>query len=358
MDEIHEMQVPPAKIDWSVLGEAIPDGVYFGFDEEAYHAAPALSASGIKNLLVSPMDFWARASWLNPDYESEDSYAKSLGKAYDKRITEGKEAFYSVYAEALDPKAYPNALRTADEIKERLKLAELKTSGKKDDLVARLLEHDPSAEIWDTLISEHAEANAGKELLPRDQIHRIELAAAMIEKHPQLCKSFTGGYPQVSIFWHDENGVPMKARLDYLKTRAIVDLKTFSNAQGKPIDRAVAYNIASYKYHVQVAVYLEAVEAAKSLPINGEPEPIWLNKWREADDPEFLFVFQQTGVAPVARGYVFPKALALDCARIEVRGAKETFALCVDTFGTDPWIDTVNIRTFEDLEFPAFMTAG
>src|SRR3546814_14526079 len=67
------------------------------------------------------------------------------------------------------------------------------------------------------------------------------LFRSMIEKHPDLSKAFSGGHPEVSIFWQDEQtGISCKARLDYLKARAIVDLKTFSNPLSKPIDKAIS----------------------------------------------------------------------------------------------------------------------
>ena len=36
----------------------VADGFYFDLPEDDYHAIPALSASGIKNLLISNPDFW------------------------------------------------------------------------------------------------------------------------------------------------------------------------------------------------------------------------------------------------------------------------------------------------------------
>jgi len=363
-DELYwrDERVPVAPaVDWSVLGEFMPDGIYFGMDEQTYHAAPALSNTGIKNLGTSTMDFWAR-SWMNPEYDGEETEAKDLGKAYDCRIMDGRSRFYARYAQALDAADYPSALRTSDEMKAMLADAGVKVMSKwkKPDLVAEVLKVDPSAEIWETLVSEHAQANAGKELLSFDTIKRIELAAAMIENHPELKKAFTGGYPQVSIFWRDEGGVPMKARLDYLKYAAIVDFKTFSNPFRKPVDKAVAYAIASYKYHIQVAVYVEAVEYAKRFAkegkVYGEPEPSWLKQFSEAEEHTFMFVFQQTGIAPVVRGYVFPRHLVYDCGKIEVRDAKMMFAGCTARYGTDPWVDLSSIRSFDDTEFPAWMT--
>lgn len=359
--DIDDLDAPkaPAK----VLHEtAFAPGIYFGLNEDEYHAAPALSASGMKHLLVSPMDFWARCKWLNPNAEPETSDAMELGKAYDLRIVEGRARFYEKYAPALDVSKYPAAIRTVEELKERLKVLGLPVSGKKAELTTRLLMADPSAEILDTLLADHAANHAGKELLPVDLLHRIEIAAAMIERHPDLSKAFTGGHPQVSIFWIDaETGVPMKARLDYLKASAIVDLKTFSNPMGKPLDKAIAYSMASRKYHVQAAVYYEAVDVAKALirqhgrdAVHGDVHDDWLAAFLKGDH-RFLFVFQQTGVAPVARGFVFPKYSTYDLGKIAVREAKDRYAFNYRTYGSDPWVDQAGVGTFEDSDFPAFI---
>ena len=50
-------------------GLNIEPGIHFGLSDDVYHALPALSASGIKNLLVSPMVFWAE-SFLNAGRKS------------------------------------------------------------------------------------------------------------------------------------------------------------------------------------------------------------------------------------------------------------------------------------------------
>ena len=43
-------------------------GIYFGMPEDVYHAIHAVSASGLKKLATSNMDYWA-CSPLNPDKE-------------------------------------------------------------------------------------------------------------------------------------------------------------------------------------------------------------------------------------------------------------------------------------------------
>ena len=343
-------------------------GIYFGLPEADYHAYPALSNSGIKNLMISPMDFWARCPWLNPDAEHEESPFMELGTAYDVRITEGRRAFYARYAPALEPPE--DALRTADDLRQALADLGLKRGGNKPELIDRLVEANPAlaANIWDLMEAEHRQQHESKILLSADQIRRIELAAAMIENHPQLSKAFTGGYPQVSIFWRcQETGCPMKMRADYLKTRAIIDLKTFSNPFGKSVDRAVVSAMANMKYHIQAAVYQEGIDAAKAMiraghnrPVHGltltEREQIWLAAFAKAAGHTFLFVFQQTGLAPVARGYEMPTGLVFDCGKISARQAKEAYVAHLEHFGADPWVDAAEVRPFDDNEFPVWMT--
>lgn len=343
------------------LPDVMDAGIYFGLDEEEYHAAHALSSSGIKWLRVSPLDFWARSA-MNPDREpeGEDSAAKVVGKAYHKRIVEGRPAFLASFAPEVDPKDYPNALRTVDEIKEAIVDAGAKPKGKnKGDLIAQLGGLDPSAKVWSLIEADHAAIHDGKTLLPADLIRRIEISAAMIEKHPQLGKAFTGGYPEVSIFWTDpEFGVPMKARLDYLKSKAIVDLKTFENMNGMPIDKAITRMVANYKYHIQARLYLDAVRQAKRLirdgRVFGEVDPAFLDALIKSDGHTFMFVFQQKGVAPIARGMILP-SITLDMGQVEIEDAKRRFAECRETFGAAPWIDASPIREFDSTEFPAYI---
>jgi hypothetical protein len=339
-------------------------GIYFGLPEDDYHAHPALSASGIKNLMVSPLDFWAR-SWMNPNpREESDSFAMKLGTAFHKRILEGREAFYRLYGPSLDAADFPTALKTNDDLKAALEVVGIKATAKdkKPDLIRKLEEADPSAVIWESVLAAHEEKYAGRILLSSNIIASIETSAAMIEKHPQLCKCFTGGYPEVSVLWTaPETGVPMKSRLDYLKVLAIADLKTFSNPYMKPVDRAIAGAMASGKYHVQTAVYFQAAEHAaehiKAGRVFGEADKDWLARFAAADHSQrqFVFVFQQTGIAPVARGKVLPRGLVYECGAIAMRDAQFKFAEFLERYGTNIWVDATEIVPFDDAEFPAYM---
>lgn len=355
------MNDAPGRIEHPAI---MPDGVYFGLPEEQYHQAVALSASGMKWLRVSSMDWWARSP-LNADPDDEeDSDARIIGTAYHKRILEGRDAFYARYAPEIDPLAYPDAIRTNEEIIAAIEAASGPQKGlkglRKADLVARLADIAPQVRVWETLCREHAERHAGKEMLSAKVIRRIEIAAKMIEAHPQLCKAFVGGYPEVSIFWTDaETGCPRKSRLDYWKPRAITDLKSFDN-RGIPLDKAIAKAVAGWKYHFQARFYLDAVEAARGLiaegKVFGAVETEFLGAVSAANDCTFLFVFQAKGPAPVARGKVLAPGMIMDIARMEIDQALTQWARCWETYGADPWVDIADISTFDDQEFPVFLT--
>lgn len=336
-------------------------GVHFGMDEDAYHAAFALSSSGIKHLRASPLNFWA-SSVLNPLREDSDTEAKTIGKAYDKRIVEGAKAFYAEYAPALDPKDYPNALRTNEDLKEALAKCgqAVKGAPNKAKLIEALEQADPSVQIWERIASAHGAKHAGRILLAPWLIQKIEIAAAMIEKHPQLGKAFSGGYPQVSVFWTDEeSGVPCKARFDYLKRAAIVDLKTFENVHEMPIKRAIARSIANYKYHIQARFYLDAVQEARKLisagAVHGEVEQPFLDAIVGNDEHKFMFLFQQKGPAPIAQGWLLPE-MTLGAARVDIEDAKRVFKENWDHYGADPWLDRSEVQTFDPTDFPLYLT--
>ena len=327
--------------------------------EAEYHAIPAVGSSGIRWLAISPMDFWARTPWLNPKAgPSEETEFTELGTAYHERILRGPEAFTARYAPALDLEDYPDALVTADDLKEACRDHGLKISGSKGELVERLREANLDVAAWEAILAEHALSNAGKILLPGKRLAHIEIAAAMIERHPDLSRCFQGGIPELAVVWVDEEtGVPCKARIDYLKPKAMIELKSFSNSLGKSIDEAIYSAIAGRRYFVQAAHYLSAWphlrKAVEEGRVYGDIDADLL--FLTEDEPTWVWVFQQTGPAPLARGKLFPAGVVRDIGNQIVRQALETFARCKATFGTDPWVDDRPIEALDDMGFPAWI---
>jgi hypothetical protein len=151
-----------------------------------------------------------------------------------------------------------------------------------------------------------------------------------------------------------------------------VDLKSFNNAAEKPIDRAIEQTIASRKYNMQHVFYEEAVMQARRM-VRENPEAIyvagdlpppllepyreWCLKWaKQMDPPAWLFIFQQTGTAPVTRGKLMPRGTVFSVTRSRISSLKREWAECAKTFGTDPWVDVVPIDEIEDEAIPLYAT--
>lgn len=332
-------------------------GVYFSMPEDQYHATPALSASGIKNLLISPLDYWHNCPWLNPDYKHTEADHFAFGHGADTFICEGEDAFNERFAPYLSKDDHPDALDGTSDLKAALRGLGEKVTGNKADLIERLAKADPSAQIWDRLQSDYGRANTGKTFLTFDQIAEIRKSAAMIHSHPMLSKCFSGGYPQVSVMWHDEEwDVAMKCRFDYWKPKPVVDLKTFANQMNKPIDRAIAGAMATYKYHIQAGLYMRAADRGVEMMRTGlaDCDAETAKRFTSVDPEErgFIFVFQQKGPVPNTRGRIFPRHATHATALSQIAMAAAEYKRHVEHFGDAPWIDLSEITAFADEDFP------
>lgn len=350
-----------------------PPGIYFGMPEEEYHADRSLSASGVKDIHVTPLTFWMKSSF-NPNRVDDSTEPKERGKAFHARLLEGAEAYAERYAIAPQIEDYPGALDGGDALKARCKELELKVSGTIAELCARIREKDPAAVLWSDIMAEfnHLAATKGQTIIKRKLADEIERQVRIVEMHPGTEKALRGGYCEVSIFYIDrETGVPMKARIDYLKARAAVELKTFSNPFGKQIDAAVASSVANNKYMVDAVVRLDAVEVAKAMYrkhgqeiVHGHmPAPDWMEAFANPQPHAFVFLFLESGHVPNVRVREFkqretPKGdenLYWMKGHAMFRQAATLYREHLEHYGPDlPWVDPQPIRPFYDSDFPVF----
>lgn len=363
-------------------------GIHFGIEESAYHRIPAFSNSLLRKMIASPTLFWAN-SWLNAEREEKTADHFTIGKAYHCMILEGHEAYTSRFYPLPDPKDYPKALRLADEIKNALKALDIKPVSKVDveggkdgetraavkaDHVAQLMAADRSALVWDDLVNKAERYAAGRTLIDPDEDMRIRMCSRMIQQDPELAKAFKGGYPEVTLIWRDpRQGVLMKARIDYLKLKAIVDLKTFANPKELSVRKAIARTIAERSYELQPAVYCQAAAEVRHIVRANGVSAIhfhdgWTDeqrgaatefalKWASWTDPDrFLFVWQMKGHAPVTRAYYHPLAGTRHAIAqsMFVEGVRK-FRECATIFGSDvPWLDLGEIDEMDESEIPMF----
>lgn len=351
-------------------------GIYFGLPEAEYHGAFALSASGIKWLNVSTLDFWVRSP-LNPalaDVQKEEgeSEAKSFGHAYHKRILEGREAFDSCYAPSIDKTDYHGVLDTNDELQSYIrshnegldKCDRVKLTGRKDELIERVLSINPSARIWDAICDEYRQRFPGKVFLDAEQIKRIEIMARMIEAKEDIAGTFTNGMPEASVFYVcRDTGVPCKLRTDYLRPDYIGELKGFANKQHRAVDDAINREFSYNRYAIQAAWYIDAMPYVRALlkagRVFGDVDRSFVEALRTHQPKKIEYVWVQKGVAPVARGKTFqPMSGSTEMgtyaiAKARNDGARVKLRQCLDTYPPDvPWVDRVPKSLFLDEEIP------
>jgi hypothetical protein len=301
---------------------------------------PGLSSSGMQDLLVSPLQYWANSP-TNPDYERRTSEAKATGTAYHTRILEGREEFERQYATAFDASRFPDALRGGEQLRNACRINGLKVSGSIAELEARLRDV-PGIRLLTDIEKEFVDVGEKKEFLPAKLMRQIEIAAQSIFGGP-FGEELTGGEAELSIFWQDEaTGVDMKCRLDYLKGRSIIDLKTFANQMDRPVGKAVAAAVQNYGYGLKAVTYIEGLRAAGI-----EPE-------------SFTFLFVQTGCVPnvVAKRWhaaspLGPNMYAEKC-KLQYRRAIDTYADCLARFGSSPWAEPIEATDFFDPDFSQY----
>jgi hypothetical protein len=352
-------------------------GIWFGLPEETYHSDPALSSSGIRNLLVSPLDYWVN-SHMNPDYVDEKTDAMVTGTAFHRRLLE-PERFAQIYACAPSREDYPDAIDGHDALKAECERLGLKKSGKIADLCERILDADPRAKLWPVIRQGLMADLTGKTLLKQSAMADIERMAKIVLAHTEAAKALSGGMPEVSIFWTDTaTGIRMKARLDQLKVKAIVDVKSFSNPLGKPIDSAVASAVANGRYDVQAVLYDVALAHAKAMlrkdklraihHVSGpEPSADWLVSMAACEHHAFYFVFIETGPVTNVKVREFRKTethgglggsvnLYWQSGMTGLQEGTARYLRCMKAFGPDkPWIEDEPARPFIDSDFPLYL---
>lgn len=328
---------------------AYEPGVYFGMSFDDYLRIPYLNSSGIKDILISLTDYWANST-LNPfdAEEDDDTKAKKEGRAFHKRILEGRAAFNAAYAPKYQaPKGLKGVMNTNKDMEKFLKsMHATGYSGKtKDVLISMVLDADPEALIYDHMEQQYASQFSGVEFLDEKTIRYIELINKMVEHHPDLREWFAGGYPEVTVIF-DAFGVRFKVRFDYMKIGFISDLKTFANQMKKRIRAAVNSAMRSYHYHIQASLYLIGADAAQELiragKVYGFPgHADWLDDYASTPVKDFRFAFLKKGNAPAVQPAIFTRDIDSGYGEGigEIMDAVALYKKGHEMFGKDlPWL--------------------
>lgn len=298
-------------------GKPRAPGIYFGLPEDEYHRDPSLGSSNVRDLWYSPTDYWW-GSHHNPNREDDDdegSDAKTRGKAMHRLVLEGEAAFDAEYARGPD--------------------------------------HDrsmtPSEKGQATKKAKADAAAGGRTMIAAVDFDRIVIASAMISKNPHLATAFTGGLPEVSIFWVEEvegMWVPCKARIDWLKPRGLGDLKSITTWRKIEFKRACRDAITNYRYDMQAAHYMRARRALPLLYengcVSGDHDEDLLEQVARTSRFAFQFIFFQASRSPITHSVTITPAEANPIymqAERDLDSSLLTYREHVERFGLDePWL--------------------
>lgn len=261
-DKIAEAREKRFSVDgypaWKSYTLEHPDGIYINLPNLDYLNDWALSYSAMKTLNSNPPDwFWESPFNVLEDQTRKSTPALRFGEALHCALLEPEDELakrFSVKPSRSDPR-FKDHVDTVDQIKEAIEKLGNKPKGKrKSDFIEQLLELNPAAKILDAAIDDWK--RAGFTELTEEQMTKLQLMKRMAEAHPALKNAFTGrGLSEVSCFWTDENGIRQRARMDRMKPKATIDLKSISNWAGREFQQALLREAALRQYHVQAAHY-------------------------------------------------------------------------------------------------------
>jgi hypothetical protein len=295
------------------------EGVFFNLPDAQYHDDDALGSTDLKRLLRSAPDFWWHSKFnplRKPEEESTLSPALIFGRAVHKCVLEGRGFFEAHYA----PTDFAGNLRAGKE--ERAEITE-----------------------------------AGKVPLKREDYERILVASQFIRANPHLSEAFAGGYPEVSVFW-EEDGIRFKARFDYLKLRAITDLKSIRNSRGIDFVEACRRRFADDRFDLQAEHYCHAREQIAGLMekglVFGDYDPDWLRKAAHEDPFAFVFVWWQADDAPITWACSLSRGSPiLKAGRSGIEAAVHRYRSFMNQFGPDQaWVLTEPVSELDSEELP------
>lgn len=298
------------------------DGIYFAMPDEEYFADAALGSTDLKRLLASGPDYYWH-SRMNPLRPKDTSTpARLFGRAVHKIVLEGRPAFEALYVRRPDDLARLTA-------KERAVLA-------------------PN----------------GQDVLDGEDYDRILVAGQLITKNPDLVTAFTGGMPEVSIFWtvtgEDGFKVQLKARFDYLKARGIGDLKSIRNTRGIEFPSACRRAISDWRYDVQAASYLNGraqfTRLASEGRVFGDHDPAFLSAVVGCIEFGFQFVFFQATDAPITWSTsLSPGNPILEHAAADIDRALLVYRRFMERFGPDAmWVLQEPVEELDVSAMPAW----
>jgi len=246
----------PADLPLAVA-PAFEPGVFYGMPGAEYYRVRALSASGAKKILKSPLHYLFNI--MNP---SEPSAVMQFGTV--------------VHCGVLEPDCFGERVALAPPLDKRTKEGKL---------------------LW----ADFGATNAGKIIMSPDDYERARACIAAVRAHPGAAKLLDGGERELSLFWRDaKHNVPCKCRDDIYSHGGVTDLKTCQDASPEGFGR----QIANMGYHIAASHYWSGHEHAM-----GESPRFFAFIAVEYDPPHAVACYALPSNAILAGAHLMNKAL-------------------------------------------------
>ncbi len=272
--------------------EGMKPGIYFNMPNEAYHADPALSHSGMVKLLISELDYWIESP-LNPDREEW------------RKPKRGSAMWYGSMRHML------------------------------------LLER---ARFWREFRIVGQTHKHGFEWLTKEEYREIKRSVDEILAVPDAAIHFEDGFPEVSIFVRcPETGIMLRIRVDWLLKFGAVDYKQARSL----LNNQLGWHIADFGYDIQHSLYVYVLRLIKielragRAVIDGLPDTPEAKKWMADfiadDDVMFRFFFQRSEppyIFRIIKG--FDEEIASN-ARVRIDEAKQKYLYNITRYGRERW---------------------
>lgn len=279
---------------------------------EEYHSGAGVSKSMLDAIAISPLNFWDQ--YINPDREPREyKHCFAVGDGTHKLVLE-PGTFEQTYAVGFDKSAFPDALNTADDLKQALKAENLMAGGSKPEMARRLVEEAgyPRERIMMFLEQDHAASMANRTPIPAKDYKNMLAMLKAVQRHHSAGPLLLDAMTEQSFYYTDEFGILRRCRTDAISScgQIVIDLKTTDDVS----ELGFGLTIARRRYHVQAAWYLDVLRRLYGL-----------------DAPkEFAFIaVQKTRPYDVALHFLRPEQIEI--GRLLYRKDLDTLLTCMNT---------------------------
>jgi hypothetical protein len=331
-------------------------GVYLGLSDEDYFAAPALGSSDMKALYLDPESWWWDHSPKSPLAKGEeaDPAAVALGRAIHMALLEGMERYEGHYVVKPHLSDHEGALVDMEDLRDWLRHRDMKVGGTKEELTARILDHDPDAPVWSAIVGDAIE---GRIPMSATADARIRLTRRFIERDEELVCELDPGLSEVAVFWRDETtGALMRAKFDRLTPVRPWDLKSFTRRRNVRPRTGALRRAEEEQWHIQVAHYWEAWDQLPALPVFGgsiEERDVLDSVVRTVEAgscDRFGWLFYPNNGAPAPLPLRLKRVgLITEEGVKRLKDARQNYAAWTRLYGLEAaWIDTTGVSDIDD----------